>query len=346
MVAGVGHARRRGVVTLAHVADAAGVSLQTVSNVINAPDRVRPETRTRVEDTITALGYRPNRHARSLRTRQSRTLGYRVEQPTPFSGAFLDRFLHVLVGAARGHDYVVLVFDPPSADETGGYADLVRTGAVDAFALTDTHHGDRRPALLRRLRVPFVSFGRPWRELATADHPWVDVDGAAGTADAVRHLYARGRRLIAFLGWPEDSDVGEDRLRGWTQTCRELGLTPGPALRALDDPSLAAAICGELLDRAAGERPDAFVCASDTLAAGVYRALIERSLIPGADVGVVGFDDAPTAGLLPIPLTTVNQPIEQVAAEMVRLLDSQLRGTESGDTAVLLTPTLTVRQSA
>jgi DNA-binding LacI/PurR family transcriptional regulator len=330
--------------TLESVAAAAGVSRQTVSNVLNAPERVAPATRERVEAAIRALNYRPNRLARSLRTRASRLLGY-CYQPV-IDGALnpvLDRFLHAVTDAAAAHGFHILLFTaPPGAAGLDRYAELLGQQAVDGFILSDTEVGDPRHAWLSERNVPFVSFGRTWT--GEERGPWVDVDGAAGTAQAVRHLYDLGHRRIAFLGWPEGSGAGDDRLAGYRSACESLGVPP-LVVRAEQgtEPGRAGA------DRLLGspDPPTAVVCVSDLCAYGVLRALAERGLRPGHDVAVVGFDDTPAAALPGIELTSVAQPVEQVGHAVVRLLLAQLGVLDPPDLTdhLLLRPTLTVRAS-
>ncbi|MGZ4495229.1 MAG: LacI family DNA-binding transcriptional regulator, partial [Nocardioides sp.] len=204
--------------TLATVAAEAGVSRQTVSNALNSPELLRPDTLERVQEAIERLGYSPNRAARSLRTRASHLIGLSVEPPVEDSAnALMDRFVHSLVQSTRGEGYHVLLFagEPPvegeesavQPDPVAGYAELLRSAAVDAFVVTDTYRGNPQAAWLSRQGVPFVAFGRPWSEPGAA-HPWVDVDGRAGVVLAVDHLVQRGHTRIAWVGWKKDSYIG------------------------------------------------------------------------------------------------------------------------------------------
>ena len=334
-----------GAVTLEAVARHAGVSRQTVSNAVNAPDRLRPETLDRVLRAVGELGYRANRNARSLRTRASRLIGFRID-PTVSSGAdsLLDHFLHELARGAQERGYHILVFTPTDpADDLSGYDDLLRSMAVDAFVIAATHQRDERLAWLREQGAPFVAFGRPWEP--GAEHPWVDVDGAAGTSAAVEHLVEEGHRRIAYVGWPAGSEVGEDRRQGWQRAMRRHRLaTRGLAVEVPDglEPGRAAATA--LLDTASP--PTGFVCASDQLAAGVLHAVAARGLQAGSDVGVVGFDDSPPARLLRPSLTSVRQPLTEIAAEVVRMIEDLLAGRTPDPPGVVLTPSLVVRGSS
>jgi len=338
--------------TLEHVAARAQVSRQTVSNVLNAPHLVRPETAARVVAAIEELGYRPHGAARQLRTRRSRLLGLRIEPVRDgINGAVLDRFLHALTEGAQARGYRVMLFTAPDDEqEIGQYDELLDTADLDAFVLTGTHRGDPRTRWLAEHDVPFVTFGRPWEppaprpadapERHTEDHPWVDVDGAAGTRAATEHLLGLGHRRIGFLGWPEDSDLGADRLDGWRTALHRAGSPDGPHATVADDVASAARATEHLLDR--DDPPTAVVCASDSLALGALGVARAR----GLPIAVVGFDDTPVAAAL--GLSSVAQPLAEAADRALRLLLRRLDGGPGPvpDPHVLLTPQLVVRASS
>ncbi|MGH3933249.1 MAG: LacI family DNA-binding transcriptional regulator, partial [Pseudonocardiaceae bacterium] len=172
--------------TLEVVAGHAGVSRQTVSNALNAPGKLRPETLRRVQESIAALGYRPDRHARSLRTRASGALGYGL--PPGGSGGLADRFLPALCQAMAASGRALLLFTAPlSAEGLAAYDELLSQGIVDGFVLSHVAPGDPRPAWLAQRGVTFTSVGRIWT--GEQSGPWVDADHAAGVEAAVRHLH-------------------------------------------------------------------------------------------------------------------------------------------------------------
>lgn len=323
--------------TLMSVARQAGVSRQTVSNVLNAPDLVSAETLDRVRAVIVAQGYRPNRAARQMRTRRSQVIGLRIEPlGDGINGVVLDRFLHALTAAAERRDHRTMLFTAADdAAEILTYDDLVASVGVDAFVVTGTHHGDTRTTWLREHRLPFVTFGRPWCGDDNA-HPWVDVDGAAGTAAATAHLVDRGHRVIAFVGWPAGSGVGDDRRAGWRRALHNADLASGGDAAEPDGTVGGRVAAAHLLDCHDPASPTAFVCASDSLAMGVLAELRSRGL--PAD-GVVGFDDTPVAGVM--GLTSIRQPIAEVATACVRLLCTVLDG--GSPEPELLIPQLVVR---
>ena len=331
--------------TLATVAAKAGVSRQTVSNALNSPELLRPETLVRVRQAIERLGYAPNQAARNLRTRTSHLIGLRFDRAVEDSAnALMDRFVHSLVESTKSAGYHVLLFTAEDEDETfTGYDVLLRSAAVDAFVVTDTYRGNPQAAWLAERDVPFVAFGRPWGAPA-ARHPWVDVDGRAGSVLAVDHLVERGHRRIAWLGWQKGSFIGEDRRGGWTDQMAHHGLpTSRLSARGEDTLEFGRRAAHALLDQ---EEPSAFACVSDTVAMGVLRALEERDARPGRDVAVVGFDDSIAAQVCTPGLTSVRQPLEDVAVEVVRCLQDLLAHRPVRDPDRVLAPRLSVRASS
>ncbi len=332
--------------TIGMVADRAGVSRQTVSNAVNAPHRLRPATLAAVTSAIEQLGYRPNQAARSLRTRATRVIGCRL-LPSAHNGTggVLDRLLHALCDSARSNGYDLLTFSAEDDDdEISIYDDLLRRHAIDGFILTNTHHVDARPDWLLARGALFVAFGRPWSRRG-AKHSWVDVDGARGTAEAVTHLARLGHRRIAFLGVHEGSGVGDDRLAGWEREAGRLRLaTNGLLARAEDGIASGRTLAAQLLESA--RPPTAFVCVSDAMAIGAMRAIEDRGWRPGHAVSVVGFDDSPVASVIRPGLSSLRQPIEAVANQLVETLLAVLSGEQVRPARLLLPPRLVVRVSS
>lgn len=332
--------------TITEVARVARVSRQTVSNALNAPERVRKETLQRVLAVIDELGYVPNRMASSLRSHRTRQIGYRLDPDRSDTASVLqDRFLHALTKAAETDGYFLLLLSAGrTSDELTRYDDMLRTGSVDAFVLSGIDPGDPRPAWLTEREATFVCFGTPDTRDADCDVLSVDVDGALGTQMAVDHLMTRGHREIAFLGWPPSSGPSGNRMHGWQRAMRTHGLTPVHHTQAMDTVSDSTEAALWLLDRS--PRPTAIVAASDTFAMGCYAAARQRGLDIGPDLAVTGFDDSPTAAVVTPALTSVRQPLEDVARTVMHLLVTRLKGMHPVGTRVLLAPSLVVRDSS
>jgi DNA-binding LacI/PurR family transcriptional regulator len=304
--------------TIHDVARVAGVSRQTVSNVLNSPGIVRATTRERVESAIAELGYRPHESARRLRTRRSSTIGIRIDPMTDgISGSVLDRFLHALTEQAAQQGLRVMLFTATDPDDEIRQFARLRDGAdVDAFVLTSTFHKDPRTEWLIANGQSFVTFGRPWGidDMNDPEHLWVDVDGWFGVHEATLSQLQDARTRVGYIGWPSPSGTGDDRRRGWSDAMRERsGLTPAEidelAFAVEDGVRTGADAMQALLDSPAGV--DAVVCASDSLALG---ALIAS----GGRVPVIGYDNTPVAAAL--GLSSVEQPLDEVAAGVLELL--------------------------
>jgi DNA-binding LacI/PurR family transcriptional regulator len=336
--------RQASAATLATVAAEAGVSRQTVSNALNSPELLRPETLARVQQAIDRLGYTPNRAARNLRTRSSQLVGLRLDPAVEGTASgLMDRFLHSLVESCKEAGLHVLLFSAEDVnDPLDGYDTLLRSAAVDAFVVTDTYRGNPQATWLDARQVPFVAFGRPWEE-PDSPHPWVDVDGRAGVCLAVDHLADRGHERIAWVGWQKTSLLGEDRRSGWVDRMHARSLaTSRLSARGDDTMDFGSRAAHALLDN---EDPTAFVCVSDTVAMGVLQALRERGRSAGPqDVAVVGFDDSLAAQVT--GLTSIRQPLEEVAVQVVRLLDDRLAMRSSDEPHVILTPELQLRSTS
>ncbi|GAA1001373.1 LacI family DNA-binding transcriptional regulator [Subtercola frigoramans] len=339
--------------TISDVAEAAGVSKQTVSNVLNTPAIVRPDTRERVQRAIDTLEYRPHASARRLRTRRSSTLGIRLDPMVDgISGSVLDRFLHALTEQAAAYGLRILLFtaaDPD--DEIAQYRRLLDGADVDAFVLTSTFHGDPRTEWLIANGHDFVTFGRPWGidDMDDPQHLWVDVDGCSGVREATAYALATAGPRVGYIGWPSPSGTGDDRRRGWLEAMAgsdtPLSNVELDALQIAVDDGVASgrAAMADLV--AANPSLDAVVCASDSLALGAMMA-------SNRGIPVTGYDNTPVAAA--VGLSSVEQPLVEVAARVLELLVGEFGAPTPGPGTDLppaesrhrlLTPRLVVRQS-
>ncbi len=336
---------RKTSVTIKDVAQEAGVSIATVSYVLNNADGVSDETRQRVLIVASELGYRVNVQARSLRLQESCALGYSWHTfPADHWHPILDRFLYGMMRAAEARGYHILTFAGGTRNDIcAAYETLYLEGRVDGFILSDTNTDDPRIRYLLEKQFPFVAFGganEAW------DFPYVDVDGQAGAALGVEHLIALGHRRIGLLGWPADSFTGDRRFAGYVQALQAHGLDPNPAwiARVENSPDAARGAASAML--AAAQHPTALVCMSDMLAIGVMEAIYQQGRQPGRDVAVVGFDDIPTAQYLRPALSTIRQPVVRAGELVVQMLLAEIHGERLPERRVILQPELIVRESS
>jgi DNA-binding LacI/PurR family transcriptional regulator len=327
--------------TIRDVSDRAGVSVGTVSNVLNAPHLVSPRTRSKVMAAIEELGYRPNRAARSLQARRTRSIGYRLPDPAP--GAALDVFLHQLLGTATDHGFAITLFAPRDGQsDLDAYHEVIRSGDVDGFVLSETNYADRRIEMLSELGFPFAAFGQATH---SAPFPWVDVDGASGISQVVAHLAGLGHRRIGLLAWPSGSESGDTRVKGFEDGMSAAGLDVDPGLVLRTENSFEQGRVAALQMLAGAGAPSAIVTVQDELAFGVMAAASEMGLRAGKDLAVTGFDDTPAAAFVWPGLTSVRQPFDEVAKVLVDLLVQRLANPEQPAPTMLLRPQLIVRGS-
>lgn len=333
--------------TIHDVAREAGVSIATVSYVLNNRGSVAPETRERVLAISRALNYRPSMTARNLQASETRLFAYSWRPAPP--GAFnpiLDQFLRSMAQSAAHHGYRLLVYPTDSIEqELAAYQTLVGENRVDGIVLSNTNYADPRVSRLLEWGFPFVSFGRTGEE---SRYPWVDVDGFAGALAATRHLLAMGHRRIVGLGWPQGSLAGHHRLDGFRAALAEAGIANVEAqiVRAENLQEAARDAVRPLLQLPAAQRPTAILAVSDLMAIGVLNVAEELGVRVGSELALVGFDDSPIARFLRPALSSLAQPIEEVGERLIAMLTDLCNGREPAARELLLAPTLIVRDSS
>jgi DNA-binding LacI/PurR family transcriptional regulator len=327
-------------VSLYEVARHADVSHQTVANVLNYPERVRPVTRDRVMASIHALGFEVSAAARSLGAGKSQVIGFAVPSTAPAGGSFLDNFLLPFATAAEARDYRVMLFAGDS-DDAAGALKLIRTGAVDGIVLTDTMMRDPRSAALTSAGVPFVTFGRTGND---DSHIWVDVDNAIAVQLVLDRLQANGHREIAYLAPESTRFFAHERATVIADQCRVRGLT----LHRLTatDPNPGESSGRVLVQGALASLPrlTAIIAGSDLLAATAVNAALESGRTVGPEhLAVIGFDDSALAAATSPAITSIHQPLDTVIDALITNLLGVLQG---GDPeSMLLEPLLTIRAS-
>jgi DNA-binding LacI/PurR family transcriptional regulator len=293
--------------TLDDVAREAGVSRSTASRAINGGARVSPEAMTAVEDAIARLGYAPNRAARSLVTRRTESIALVVAEPDkrllsdPFLSAVLVGVNEGLVGTSM---QLVLLL-ARAGEPPGRLARYLRSGHVDGAIVVSHHREDR---LEQVDAVPVVFIGRPFGGAVT----YLDVDNVEGGRIATRRLLAAGRRRVATISGPLDMTAAVDRLEGWRVELAAHGL----AADAMAEGDFTVGGGAAAMERLLAARPDldAVFAASDLMAEGAMRALAAAGRRVPQDVSVVGFDDLGGPERTSPRLTTVRNPVVELAA--------------------------------
>ena len=329
-------------VSVYDVAAAAGVSHQTVSNVLNYPERVRPATRERVESAVKKLGYEVNAAARSLGAGRTNVLGLQVPRRGPGdTPGFFEHFTLELADAARARDHNILIYSS-EGDGAAEPARLYRSRLIDGVIVGDTVLHDRRIEELLASAIPFVAFGRT---VGDVDYPWVDVDNRYAMALCVRHLVEHGHRSIGYVDGAADTFYGNERREGFQEALAATGMPADQAhvLTVGNNLAEARARTEQLL--LSPQAPTALIAESDYLAGAVLEAGRRLGLPLGRDgVAVIGFDDTPLATLVSPSLTTIQQPVGEVARILVDTVIGGVVGLKNENR--LLKPRLVVRDSA
>ena len=325
------------------VARHAGVSVGTVSNVINRPDSVTEATRIRVQAAIAELGYVRSEYARQLRAGQSRIMGLLVlDMGNPF-------FVDVARGAERtarkaGIGVMVCNSNQSTRDEAE-YLALFAEQRVRGVLLTPADDSGQSAENLRRNGIPVVLVDRVG---ANDEGCSVSVDDVAGGALAVRHLIDAGHRNIAYVSGPARLRQIQDRKAGALAALAEAGLGP-EALTELPTETLDVAAGRDAGARLLGlmRRPTAVFCANDLLALGVLQALFSAGLDVPRDMAIVGYDDIEFASAAAVPLTSVRQPAATMGSLAAELLLEETTGRAEAHEhrQVVLQPELVVRAS-
>ncbi|MFJ4006996.1 LacI family DNA-binding transcriptional regulator [Streptomyces sp. NPDC090023] len=340
--------------TLEDVAQEAGVSRATVSRVINGVRNVDPGIQETVRRAIERTGYAPNRAARSLVTRRSQTVALVVSGAggTPeevhsavatrvFADPFFGRVVSGVVGYLRPRSMHPLLMFAESPDTRRQVLTDLRQGSADGALVVSTHADDPLPALLADAGLPAVLFARPTRPVPLS---YVDLAHRDGASLAAEHLLARGCRRIGTVTGPLDVAASRDRLAGFRATMARRGYPYVPVAEGGFTLDSGLAAMSDLL----AEHPDldGVFAANDLMAQGACQILREHGRRVPDDVAVVGFDDSSAALTCRPPLTTVRQPVEEMAAAMAQLLDEHIRGVRTEPTSLIFDPELVVRESA
>lgn len=302
--------------SIKEVARLAGVSVGTVSNVLNRPDMVAPETRRRVLAAVAKLGYVPNASARQLRAGRSRTIAVvALDLANPF---FID-VLRGVEATAHASDLTVMVFNSnKDAAHEARLLEMMEEQRPLGVLITPVNDSGQKARLDRLVSrgIPVVLFDSSSRHTYGCA---VSVDDVLGGRLAGRHLRERGHRRIAFAGGPFTVRQVEDRRDGLADA-----LTPDDALTVIPLPDLTVATgratAAHLAALDPAERPTAVFCANDLVALGVLQELTQRGLRVPGDLAILGYDDIDFAAAAAVPLSSIRQPREQLGRTAALML--------------------------
>jgi LacI family transcriptional regulator len=326
------------------VALRAGVSVGTVSNVLNRPAKVTADTVARVQRAIDELGFIRNDAARQLRAGHSKTVGLVVlDVRNPF---FTDVARGAEDKAAEAGLTVILGNSDENTDRESAYLDLFEEQRVHGVLISPFGDITTRLERLRQRGIPAVLVDR---SSGDASFSSVSVDDLAGGRLAVEHLIAQGRGRIAFIGGPMQIRQVQDRLAGARLA---VDAHDGVSLETVEVEALsvlagrAAGI--EIAERAPENRPDAIFAANDLVAMGVLQALMMRHAdvrVP-ADISLIGYDDIDFASAAVVPLSSIRQPSALIGQTAVEILLEEAADATTPPRQVVFEPELVVRDSS
>ncbi len=287
-----------------HLADQLNISIGTVSRALNGRPDVNEETRKRVLEAASELGYVPNQSGRSLRQGTTNSVGFMIESGGEATGNGDNFFLGVFEGVqtALGRHHLDLVVLPCSTDEdpTEYLRRMVARRLVDALIISATHRKDPRIDLLTKTRIPFITLGRTG---TPGHHPWIDLDFEGVANRAVDRLVANGHSRIALALPSNDINLGFVFFEAYKAALARHGLPFDPTLviRAKSSEQGGYQVGHEMLGLT--PRPTAVLLIYELMAIGVYRRLNEEGVQPGRDIAVVGFRESPQSRFLSPTLT-------------------------------------------
>ncbi len=334
-----------GPVSIKEVAAHAGVSVATVSNVLNRPDIVAKPTRSRVHAAIKALGFVRNESARQLRAGRSRTIGLVVlDVANPF---FTDVARGVEDEASKSGLAVILCNSDDQQQKETRYLELLEEHRVQGILITPVAGADERLARLQRRGTPvvLVDSRSPSRGQCS-----VSVDDVLGGDLAVSHLLAAGHERIAYVAGQISIRQVADRHEGALRALRRSGGTAG-SLRVIETDALnvsAGQRAGVTIARLpARSRPTAAFCANDLIALGLLQEMTRRRIQVPEDIAIVGYDDIEFAAAAAVPLSSVRQPRQQLGHSAAQLLLEEAVGDPAHKhRQVIFEPEFVARQSS
>ena len=328
------------VVGMKDVARHAGVSVGTVSNVLNRPDIVSPDRRERVEAAITELGYVRNDAARQLKVGRSRTVGAIVlDSGNPFYAQLVGG----IEAAAEDSQLMVIAGSTGNREQRERlYLSLFEEQRVRGILLASTGSSGELVEAIRGRGTPVVLVESDPEERGTS----VGVDDIAGGEIAVQHLAGLGRRRIGVVAARQDLRQVADRLQGARRAAEAAGIEI-EVIEAADLSVRAGRTAGEeIVGRARAERPDAVFCVNDLLAVGVLQAFAFRHQVAvPEEIALVGYDDIAFARSTVVPLTSVSQPAGLMGRTALALLEEHIADASAPPRHVSFTPTLVERES-
>lgn len=317
------------------VAHHAGVSLSTVSYVLNSSGPVGDARKARVLDAVNALGYTPNESARRLRTKGAMTIGLIIPD---LSNQFFAQVAEGVESVAADRDALIVLCAPEAIGRpTEYYVRLLRSQSLDGLIYLPGGEGMRLQLALALAEAgPVVMVDERIRGF---DVPSVLADSRGGARKIAEHVLSHGHRRIAIVGGPEALWTSEQRMAGYREALARYEIPPDDVHYFSGDhrEESGSRAAAQLLSGPVQDRPTAFLCANDLMALGVYRYCRAAGIRIPDDVSVVGFDGIAVADLVQPALTTVRQPAYKMGVCAATQLFDLVERVEQDDTSAVTT---------
>lgn len=307
-------------VTIKDVARKAGVSVATVSRVLNNSGPASPDAAQRIRAAAAELRYVPHGGARSLITAKSNTIG--VLLPDIY-GEFFSEVIRGIDQTAQQHGYHLLLSGSHNGKREIEAAMRAMRGRTDGIIAMGPHLDARTLFENLPASVPAVLLSCAERD---DEHQSLSIDNVQGAREMVRHLASLGHQRIAIIKGAEGNFDATERLQGYRQALLDAGLSPDASLEVEGDFTEASGHRATMALLALDEPPTAVFCANDSMAIGALSALRERGLKVPDDMTVAGFDDIPLARYMNPPLSSVHVPILEMGERAARRLIAALGG--------------------
>ncbi|MEW6505216.1 MAG: LacI family DNA-binding transcriptional regulator [Chloroflexota bacterium] len=331
--------------TIRDVAKRLNLSITTVSRALDGYDDVAEETRQRVIQTAREMGYVPTRAARQLRKKRTDMIGYIMPTSQPrFSDPFFSEFIAGLGDEALNQHFELLISVAPPDEEAEikTYQNWVFGRRVDGLILSRMRQQDWRVDFLESTQFPFTAFGRT---NSNHHHPYIGVDGKNGIRQLVHHLVEQGHQRIAFICAPQTLTLQKDRFEGYLAGLKDANLPLDTSLLAEGDLTRKGGYLAALQLLSLPQPPTAIIGVNDLTAIGALRAIHEKGLQAGKQIAIAGFDGIEDTEHTHPPLTTVRQPVYEIARQLIRLLVKLINGEEVEEGPILIQPELIIRNS-
>ena len=303
-------------VSIKDVAKEAGVSIATVSRVLNDIDVVNEETKKKVLDAIKKLGYRPNIVARSLKTQRTKTIGILIPD---ISSQIYPEIVRGAEDVANIYDYnVILCNSDLDVEKEKEYLKVLKEKMVDGVLYMSSSLDDEIVDLVNELDLKTVLVESKDKE---GQLPSVTIDNAKATYDATKYLLDKGAKKVAFIGIKKDTNnAWSNRYVGYENALKDANISINEEHLYFDTLKTKTGHEGVLHILQSKDRPDAIVCASDEIAMGAVNALRENNISVPNDVSVIGFNNIYAASVFYPKLTTISQPVYDMGSIAMRML--------------------------